>query len=93
MLRGKQILLAGGAGFIGTALAHRLVEDNRLITFDNGHRDAIRTTDLLKHPNLRYIDGDVLDAPALQAAAEGATHLVHLAVMAGVDTVLRCTAP
>jgi len=88
MIRGKQILLTGGAGFIGTALATRLVEHNRIVVFDNGHRNSIRDTPLLSHPNLRYIDGDVLDAPAVRKAIEGCTLVVHLAAIAGVDTVL-----
>ncbi|HTL04927.1 MAG TPA: NAD-dependent epimerase/dehydratase family protein [Gemmatimonadales bacterium] len=88
MIRGKQILLTGGAGFIGTALATRLVDDNRIVVFDNGHRNSIRDTPLLAHPNLRYIAGDVLDAGAVQSAIAGCTHVVHLAAIAGVDTVL-----
>jgi nucleoside-diphosphate-sugar epimerase len=88
MIRGKQILLTGGAGFIGTALATRLVEHNRIVVFDNGHRNSIRDTPLLSHPNLRYIDGDVLDAPAVRKAIEGCSLVVHLAAIAGVDTVL-----
>ena len=88
MIRGKQILLTGGAGFIGTALATRLVDDNRIVVFDNGHRNSIRDTPLLSHPNLRYIAGDVLDAAAVQSAIAGCTHVVHLAAIAGVDTVL-----
>jgi len=89
MLRDKQILLTGGAGFIGSVLAQRLVEHNRVVIFDNGHRDSMGGTDLRAHRSLRCIDGDVLDAPALQAAAKGCTHVVHLAAIAGVDTVLR----
>jgi nucleoside-diphosphate-sugar epimerase len=89
MIRGKQILLTGGAGFIGTALASRLIEENRIVVFDNGHRNSIRDTPLLAHPNLRYIEGDVLDAAAVLSAIEGCTLVVHLAAIAGVDTVLK----
>ena len=89
MLRGKQVLLTGGAGFIGTALATRLIEENQIVVFDNGHRDSMRDTPLRAHPNLRYIEGDVLDLPAVRAAANGCTHIVHLAAIAGVDTVLK----
>ncbi|MGH7561789.1 MAG: NAD-dependent epimerase/dehydratase family protein [Gemmatimonadales bacterium] len=89
MLHGKQVLLTGGAGFIGSALAHRLVEGNQVVIFDNGHRNAIGDTALLSHPRLRYVDGDVLDAGALREAASGCTHVVHLAAIAGVDTVLK----
>jgi nucleoside-diphosphate-sugar epimerase len=89
MLRGKRVLLTGGAGFIGTALATRLIEDNQIVVFDNGHRNSIRDTTLLSHPNLTYIVGDVLDSPAVLGATAGCTHVVHLAAIAGVDTVLK----
>lgn len=89
MIHGKQVLLTGGAGFIGTALATRLLQENRVVVFDNGHRNAIGDTALLSHPNLRYVAGDVLDAAAVRSAIEGCTLVVHLAAIAGVDTVLR----
>src|SRR3954447_25255773 len=86
-LTGKRILLTGGAGFIGSTLARRLVEDNEIIAFDNLHRDAMSGTDVAEHPNLTFIQGDVLDEDALREVAAGATHIVHLAAIAGVDTV------
>jgi nucleoside-diphosphate-sugar epimerase len=89
MIRGKQILLTGGGGFIGTALATRLVGENRIVVFDNGHRNSIADTPLLSNPNLRYVRGDVLDAVAVGAAMDGCSLVVHLAAIAGVDTVLK----
>lgn len=89
MIRGKRILLTGGAGFIGSRLAARLVDDNDLVVFDSGWRNSMADTDLGSHRNLRFIKGDVLDAPALAAAAAGCQLVVHLAGIAGVDTVLR----
>jgi UDP-glucose 4-epimerase len=87
-LAGKRILVTGGAGFIGTTLARRLVDANEIVALDNLHRDAASGTDLLEHPNYRLVEGDVLDPEAVRAAAEGATHVVHAAAIAGVDTVL-----
>lgn len=89
MLRNQRILLTGGAGFIGGRLAGQLVEENTVVVFDNGHRDSLSQTKLAKHENLVMIRGDVLDLDAVRRAAEGADYVVHLAAIAGVDTVLR----
>jgi UDP-glucose 4-epimerase len=88
-LAGKRILVTGGAGFIGTTLARRLVDANEIVALDNLHRDAVSGSDLLEHPNYRLVHGDVLDPEAVREAAEGATHVVHAAAIAGVDTVLE----
>ncbi len=40
LLADRQILLTGGAGFIGTSLAQRLVDHNRIVILDNCHRNA-----------------------------------------------------
>jgi UDP-glucose 4-epimerase len=45
MIQRKRILLTGGAGFIGSALAARLIDDNEVVILDNGQRDALTTTD------------------------------------------------
>src|SRR5919205_313985 len=86
-LQGKRIFVTGGAGFIATTLARSLVDDNEIVALDNLHRDAMSGTDLAEHPNLTFVQADVLDAEAVRAAAAGATHIVHLAAIAGVDTV------
>jgi UDP-glucose 4-epimerase len=88
-LSGKRILITGGAGFIGTTLARRLVDANEIVAYDNLHRDALSGTDLEAHPSFRLLQGDVLDAEALCEAARGVTHIVHAAAIAGVDTVLE----
>jgi UDP-glucose 4-epimerase len=89
MLEGKRIFVTGGAGFIGTTLARELVDRNEVVAYDNLHRDALSGTELGEHENYSLIQGDVLDAESLRAAAAGATHFVHCAAIAGVDTVLQ----
>jgi UDP-glucose 4-epimerase len=88
-LSGKRIVVTGGAGFIGTTLAHRLVDENEIVAVDNLHRNSLGGTDLAEHPNFRFVQGDVLDAEFLSEAVKGATHLVHAAAIAGVDTVIE----
>ena len=81
--------LPGGAGFIGTTLARELVDRNRIVAVDNLHRDALSGTPLAEHPNFEFHEADVLDADAVAGLARGATHVVHCAAIAGVDTVLE----
>jgi len=89
MLEGKRIFISGGAGFIGTTLARELVDRNEVVAYDSLHRDSLSGTDLGDHPNFTLVQGDILDADAFRAAADGATHFVHCAAIAGVDTVLQ----
>jgi nucleoside-diphosphate-sugar epimerase len=89
VIAGKRILLTGGAGFIGTALASRLLPENEVVVLDNGHRNALIGSGLAAHPHLRFIKGDVQDASVTQEAIRGCQIVVHLAAIAGVDTVLK----
>jgi len=60
-----------------------------VIALDNLHRDALTGTELLEHPNFRFHEADVLDAERLAAVAQNATHVVHGAAIAGVETVIE----
>lgn len=91
MLTGKTIFLTGGAGFIGATLIGRLHEANRIIAFDNLSRDSLSTRPWASHPNVTVVRGDVTDAAALARAVEEAQPhvIVHLAAIAGIDTVVK----
>jgi UDP-glucose 4-epimerase len=86
-LSGKRIVITGGAGFIGTTLATRLADENEIVALDNLHRDTLGGTSLTEHPNFTFVQGDVLDSSLLTEVVAGATHVVHAAAIAGVDTV------
>jgi len=87
-IKGKKILITGGAGFIGVSLAQRLIDNNDIIVLDNLHRNALEETDLLEHPHMTFIKGDVCVYSDVQKAMEGCNIVIHLAAIAGVDTVL-----
>ncbi len=88
---GRKVLVTGGAGFIGTSLALRLVRecDCEVVLLDNLHRNALAETPLLDHPAVRLVQGDVLDEAVVREAVAGCTEVVHMAAIAGVDTVMR----
>src|SRR5262249_24572931 len=60
-----------------------------VVALDNLQRDALAATDLADHPNFQLHQTDVLDADAVRDLAHGATHIVHCAAIAGVDTVIE----
>jgi len=87
VIEGKTILLTGGRGFIGTHLALRLCDANRVIAVDNGRRDAMRFFD--PPPTIRFETRDVSRAGALDDLLDGVDLVVHLAAVAGVSNYVR----
>lgn len=89
-LAGQTVLITGGAGFIGSTLARRLSDSGvSVVLYDNLHRNAVGATDLLERDNIRLIKGDVRDKDSLYGAIARADHIVHMASIAGVDTVMK----
>ena len=89
MIRDATVLITGGAGFIGTALCRRLVQHNRIRILDNLRRNALGEAGLDRHDNVQLVVGDVRDAAMVQQAVAGADYIVHMASIAGVDTVRK----
>ncbi len=76
-----QILITGGAGCIGSDLAAALLERGHQVTvLDNlssGKHEHI--ANLLPNPNFKFIEGDLLDPAALDAAMQNVEMVYHLA--------------
>jgi len=74
-------LVTGGAGFIGSHLADRLLRQGHIVTaYDNfvsGKRAHIEP--FLAHPRFTLVKGDILDLPRLSATMEGTDVVWHLA--------------
>ncbi len=79
-----RVLMTGGYGCIGSWIARQLVDNGQQVWIYDLKEDTHRL-DLIAKPgddrSIHFIQGDVCDVAALQAAAEtvGATHLLHLA--------------
>lgn len=83
-------MLTGGAGFIGSTLVSKLYKDNEILVYDNFSRDSL-TYKNLKSKHLSIVKGDVLDSDLLARTVEDFRPqiAVHLASIAGVDTVIK----
>ncbi|HID07230.1 MAG TPA: NAD-dependent epimerase/dehydratase family protein, partial [Armatimonadetes bacterium] len=90
MLKGKTFFITGGAGFIGTALIRCIIEENRVIVYDNLSRNSLVGSGLCTHPNLTIIQGDVLNYDHLKSSIPQSVDVVlHMAAIAGIDTVIK----
>jgi len=82
-----RILITGGAGFIGTHLARRLLADGAEVTvFDSFSPQIHGTSEALAPdvaPHVRLVRGDVRDKDAFHAALENQETVVHLAAETG----------
>ncbi len=88
MLTNKTILITGGAGFIANSLISIYIEENKIIVYDNFHRDTLSQSKFSNHENLSIVKGDVLDLELLTKSMKGVDIVVHAAGIAGIDTVL-----
>ena len=78
------ILVAGGAGYIGTHVVDLLLkrgEQVRVLDRLMYGRESMR--DFLSDPRFEMIEGDVMDVPKLAAAMKGVSGVVHLAGLVG----------
>lgn len=81
-----RIFLTGGAGFVGSHLADRLLAEGHEVTaydnFSTGRREFLGAA--CAHPRFRLIEGDTLDPPRLAASLAGHDLVFHLAANADV---------
>jgi len=89
MIKGKRIFITGGAGFIANTLIKKLAEENRIVVYDNFHRDTLTASGFADHPNVEVVRGDVLDYYLLNRSMKDAEIVVHAAGVAGIDTVIK----
>ena len=84
---GRRVLVTGGAGFVGSHVADRLLAEGAEVTilddFSTGWRQFVPA-------RARLIEGDLLDAAAVARTVEGRDFVFHLAANADIkDNLLE----
>ncbi len=89
VFKGKKILVTGGAGSIGSAIAEelaglkcemiRILDINETALFNMQH-------ELSEHKNIRYLVGDVRDKERMKMAVEDTDIVIHTAALKHVNS-------
>lgn len=89
-IKSMKILITGGAGFIGSHLAERLVADGHLVTIlddlSTGRRENLSA--LSASNALEFVEGTILDEDTVNQLVARADLVFHLAAAVGVQLIM-----
>jgi UDP-glucose 4-epimerase len=87
----NQVLVTGGAGFIGSHLAEALLaRGDRLTVVDDESTGRFQNlAGVREHSRLKIVRGSVGDAALLRSLLEGVQHVYHLAAAVGVALIAK----
>ena len=78
------ILVTGGAGFVGSHLVDRLLEENHEVTV----LDLWESQDIIRHndnPLYHFVKGSILDDNIVPSLAKDKDRIVHMAAILGTS--------
>jgi UDP-glucose 4-epimerase len=84
-------LITGGAGFIGSHLAERLLAlGHEVWVLDDLSTGALANVEpLMEQPGLRFVEGSVLDRPLVDSLVAPCDWVFHLAAAVGVRRIIE----
>lgn len=88
-MRGKKIVITGGAGFIGSNIARKLAKDNQITILDNFTTGRRKNIDDLVANGVSLIKDDIRNISALKRIFKGADYVFHQAAIASVPLSIQ----
>jgi len=80
--QGKNILVTGGAGFIGSHLVDRLSSENKVVVLDNLFSGSLSNLEKSKD-RITFVEGDVRDKKLVSDIVTEVEYVFHLAAQVG----------
>ena len=86
-----KVLVTGGAGFIGSHLCERLVDEGHVVTvIDNFSTGRMSNLDGLRdNSNFNFVDGSILDLTLIDQLVDESDYVFHLAAAVGVFNIVN----
>ena len=81
----RQILVTGGAGFIGSNLVEYFLPDNKVVCLDNLSTGFYKNIEeYIDNPNFNFIEGDIRDLETCRKAVKRCDYVFHQAALGSV---------
>lgn len=82
-------LITGGAGFIGSHLAERLLEDgDKVVVIDNLSTGSLKNIEVIEgRSGFEFVEGDIRNAELIEPLIEKSDMIFHLAAAVGVKLI------
>ena len=89
-MNGKNVIITGGAGFIGSNLAKKIVEENHVIVIDDLSTGNINNIqNLIDSSDIEFINGSVTDLLLLQKTFKNVNYVFHEAAIPSVPRSIK----
>ena len=84
------VVITGGCGFIGSNLAHELVEVDEVTVIDDlSTGRSENNEDLLDNENYRFVEGSITDLNLLKQVFDGVDYVFHQAAIPSVPRSIK----